>query len=131
MTHTSATVARAVELHQAGWAPTAIASILERERGVRPSRSSIHRWIDPELAERERRRLRIRERAARQAAGARMLVVDDDRKLEMLQRLRAQRMSHDAVAKAMRVFFAEPITARQVEHALATGRYPQQLRSAA
>jgi hypothetical protein len=123
----STVVARAVELGDAGWSAYAIPGHLEKEFGVRPQDSTVRRWLDPRIAERERRRTRQKERARRQQIGMRMIVVDDDRKLELMRRLDDEGMSVAAVAKALRVFTGDSITYHQVRHALQTGRYPQRV----
>jgi len=125
----ASTVREARELAAAGWKPMEIVRILAR-RGVDPlpSAGAVKWWLrgtlDIEAQMEAQRRHKARRSAER--SGGRMLggrPRTPEFKLARARALRAEGLSLRAVATVMSFDF-EPVSERQVRHALEAGRWP-------
>lgn len=120
-------VTRARELSAAGWKDVDIVRLLHQENGITVSKATVGRWVRESRA------------ASHQAAVDRWASIKASRrtgklgapharpesKLVRMRVLREAGLSHEAVAKVMRVDFGDELTRAQVENALKVGRYPE------
>lgn len=127
--HSSDHVAEAQRLFAGGWSRYQIAKLFRR-RGVSVDENTISAWVDPERADRDRRRQAERARilAARRSGGR--LGAGPRRGPEFRQArmtsLRGLGMSYDAIAKVMSFDFpGEPVREWQVKDALRSGTPPR------
>lgn len=105
--HDAALMARARELHQAGWKCGEISRLLDSEFGVKPHEVTIRRWVDPDYAEAQKRSTRTSEPAMRKWGWK--------SRLRRLQQLRAVGLSCSAVVAVLALDFDVDLTERQVE----------------
>lgn len=124
----------ALALAARGAGPSWIAARLREQLGVRVHRTTIARWIDPDLAERRRERDRLAMRARNAArTGGRLGRVDHspEMKLERMRALAAARLAPATIAKVMRHDWPEDqVTAPEVAESLQRGVYVPFLRMA-
>jgi hypothetical protein len=119
-------------MHAGGWKITEIRDYLAA-RGVERSWDTVKGWVDPEWAERRREAHRANKRKHwRRKAGNRVAfrVLDEHTKLDVMRELRAEGLSHSAIAGAFKVLLSEELSRSQVEYALEHGRYPARARRA-
>jgi hypothetical protein len=124
-------VTQARRYHDAGWGERAIVRFFA-EDGITVSERTVKRWTDPELVERDAAndRRRKREAAGRRSGrladhiGARATA---EFKLTRMRALKERAgMGCGAIGRVMAFDFGgPPLTASQVRHALAAGRYPE------
>lgn len=125
--HSTEVMRRARELTRDGWLAGEIPSILEREFGAAPNRSTIHRWTSERSAERDRILGRQRRRRAiALAAGGRLRANFKSPEL-VIERIRAlDRLGLSNTAIATVITFDLPdfaVTRHQVAGIL-NGRRP-------
>lgn len=129
------TVLRVRELNAAGWTPTQMLEVLEREGFSVPSLTTIYLWLRPDY--RERSKQATARRAARRSAATSDLRWPAKRspewKVARMRQLRDETcLSFAAIAAVMTHDFPDtPVTARSVEHTLKHGGTPRTLREAA
>ncbi len=118
--HSGKVVAEARRLHaesDGAWRGAEIARQLERSHGVKPTRETIMRWIDPEYDERVRERTtqKNRERWAKRWTFALAATATDDYRVAFVKRLRAEGVPKASIAKVCTVVFAERWTRDRVD----------------
>jgi hypothetical protein len=114
-----ATMVRARELREAGWFPTAIRRLLEKEGHGSPSLFTIQTWTNPRYlaAHHERMQARGLERSAERSR-FRLQGSSESYRRAFMERLRDEGVSCNGIAKVCRVVFGVPLTAHQVRYAL-------------
>lgn len=120
--HSSALIAEARQMHDAGWSCYRIAKIFRR-RGVSISDTTVATWVDPVRAEYRRRLHRQSKARANAAKSGGRLGAGPPRspqfRAERMRSLRALGMSHSAISKVMTFDFpAHPVSEEQVRYML-------------
>lgn len=125
---TSADLARVRDLAAAGWGPTDIARILNRE-GVQATRFAVSRWLDPEKAARHREQTRKwnrRDRADRIKPRLSQLTVDA--RMARMRIYANAGISAAAIGKFFGVEHGTALTEHEVREALRSNRPPRRWR---
>lgn len=118
--HKTDVMARAIELHAAEWKPGQIPRILDHEFGVRPSRDTILRWVDPSYAEKVRTRMRGIN-TKRWAALWRFNLLEratPECQAAFMRRLDEQDLAATSIAKVCTIVFGEPVSRHRVAKTL-------------
>jgi hypothetical protein len=117
--YSSKVVARARELHDAGWSLGKIRILLAEELGCAPGRSTLHSWLNPASLERSRTHYRPRERARKVATAPQApRAVTPERALERMRLLRERGCSYKAIALVAAVWWGEIVSEDTVRYRL-------------
>ena len=120
---TAADVARARELHAAGWDQAAIARMLNAD-GVRVTRHTIGRWVNPEMAERHKaisRAWKGRDRADGLRAQHRSI----EHIAKRVQRYAEEGASIASIGAVVRADYGLDLRPNQIETLIREGRLPR------
>jgi hypothetical protein len=116
-----------------GWGVTDLQRYLERH-GVEVSWWTVKKWIDPEYAERERQRQRVKARHALRVKRAtpiyRLRILDEPALMDRMRSLRAAELSVAAVAKVLNLDHDLGVTEHEIRNALESGAAPRAFRGA-
>lgn len=118
--HSTSIMRRANELAEVGWAINDVRRLLHDEFGIRPSRQTIYRWIDPDYAERVRERMR-EHNARRWAPRWRFNLLEratPECRAAFIRRLHDAHVPAPSIAKVCTILFSEPTTRHQVSYLL-------------
>jgi hypothetical protein len=114
----AAVAARARELGEAEWGPTAAKAVLEREFGVSPSKRAVACWMDPERARRWSAKNNAQRQAAKLDSRGWERSVSPEVALERMRVMRVRGMTYRCIAIAAGVWWGERITEEQVRERL-------------
>lgn len=123
VTYPAAVMRRACELREAGWTLRQVAAMIAEETGATPTDMTVLRWTNEKWDEREKARARER-RAAQASVRASFALTSPEFKLARMRAIHDRGVSCQAIAAVMALDFGDDLTAGQVRHALAVGRYP-------
>lgn len=110
-------IAYARRLHEAGWSISQIRDLMERETGMRPSRTTVMTWVDEQAAETQRQFQADYRRRRRQGQLSRLPAARlTDRDLLALRE--EDDLSYTAITKVVQRFYGVEMTESQVRYRL-------------